>query len=168
MAETVTEASISERVFRVGNRPLMIIALGLAIVSIVPLSSLHELITTGTIDFHVVTDTRHKIPHWLLYGTAWPMLLGVIWFTIPLLRYFRQREMFTLGQRGIIISGVTLAPEEVLGFRYSLLRGYVLRSTRGEFPVHPYIVRGGPEALSEALPHLPPLKKGELPDWVLD
>lgn len=76
--------------------------------------------------------------------------------------------MFRLGPRGIVIGGEALAPEEVLGFRYSAFRGHVLKSSRGDFPIHPWMVKGGVEALAGALPHLPPLKKAEVPDWALD
>lgn len=167
MTDTGPEASISERVFRVGSRPLMIVAFCLAIVSIVPLSSFHELITTGTIDFEAVTNTRRKIPHWQLYATAWPIFLAGLWSIRPALRYFWQREMFRLDQHGIAIRGVTLAPEEVLGFRYSFLRGHVLQSTRGDFPIHPWMIRGAVEALAEALPHILPLKQANTPSWLL-
>jgi hypothetical protein len=168
MFEVGADGSNPERVFRVGNRPLLIIALTLAMTAIVPVSSLHELVTTGTIDMDAVTPTRRKIPIWILYATAWPIFLMALWGTLPTFRYLIRREMFRLGPRGIVISGEALAPEEVLGFRYSVLRGHVLKSSRGDFPIHPWMVKGGVEALAEALPHIPPLKKGEASDWMLD
>lgn len=76
--------------------------------------------------------------------------------------------MFRIGPQGIGIGGETLMPDEVLGFRYSILRGHVLRSTRGEFPIHPWMVKGGVEALNDALPNIPPLKKAATPDWLMD
>jgi hypothetical protein len=156
------------RVFRVGNRPLILIAAMIALTALVPASSLHELITTGTIDFEAVSQTRRKIPIWFLYATAWPIFLITVWSTRSILRYVFHRDMFSLGSDGITIRGQTLSPDEVQGFRHSFLRGHVLRSRRGEFPIHPWMVKGGVEALAEALPHIPPLKKGEVPGWLLD
>lgn len=168
MVQASAEALASERVFRVGNRPLILIAAIVALTALVPISSLHELWTTGTIDLDAVSSTRRKIPIWILYATAWPIFLATVWSTRPILRYVFDRKMFSLGSEGITIRGQTLSPDEVQGFRHSLLRGHVLRSTRGDFPIHPWMVRGGVEALAEALPNIPPLRKSEAPDWMLD
>jgi hypothetical protein len=168
MSEANAEGSTSERVFKVGNRPLILIAVMVALTAMVPVSSLYELWTTGTIDLDAVSPTRQKIPVWILYATAWPIFLLVLWSIRPVLGYFVDREMFRLGPQGIVIGGETLLPENVTGFRISFFRGHVLRSTRGEFPVHPWMVKGGVEALAELLPHIPPLKKGQAPDWMLD
>jgi hypothetical protein len=168
MAETTAEASESKIVFRVGNRPLILVAAMLAMFAVVPVESLYELATTGMIDMDAVTPTRRMIPVWQLYATMWPIFLLALWSVRPLLPYFLKREMFRLNQWGIAIHGVTLAPEEVLGFRYSFLRGHVLQSTRGDFPIHPWMIKGAVEALTAALPHVPPLRQGKVPSWLLD
>jgi hypothetical protein len=167
MAKTVAEASGSDRVFRVGNRPLILVAAMLAMVAVLPVESLFELATTGTIDMDAVTPTRHKIPVWQLYAIMWPIFLLALWGIRPLLGYFLKREMFRLSQRGIAIRGVSLTPEEVLGFRYSFLRGHILQSTRGDFPIHPWMIKGAVEALAAAFPHIPPLRQGNAPSWLL-
>lgn len=167
MAEACAEASDSERVFTVGNRPLMIVAIALAIAATLPVTSLYELITSGTIDIDAVGRGRREIPNWLTYSVGWLVGAPFIWSSLSLLRYVRAREMFRLCPQGITIHGVTLAPEEVLGFRYSFLRGHVLQSARGDFPIHPWMVKGGVEALADAFPHVLPLKRAELPPWAL-
>lgn len=84
------------------------------------------------------------------------MFLPFLWYYRPYFRYFGESEMFRLNEQGIVIGGTTLAPEEVLGFRYSFFRGHVLHSTRGDFSIHPRISEGAMEALAEAFPHVPP------------
>ena len=166
--DTRSDGLPTARVFRVGNRPLILLVAMIALTALVPASSVHELITTGTINFEAVSQTRRKIPIWFLYATAWPTFLITVWSTRPILRYVFDREMFSLVPEGITIRGQTLSPDEVQGFRHSFLRGHVLRSTRGEFPIHPWMVKGGVEALADALPHIPPLRRSEAPDWMLD
>ena len=149
---------ITERVFRVKDRPLYGIALMLTLCAILPMMSIHELITTGTIDMDAVGQGRRKTPTWISYLVTWSIFLPYLWYFRPYFRYFGESEMFRLNERGIVIGGTTLSPDEVLGFRYSLFRGHVLHSTRGDFPIHPRLSEGAIEALAEAFPHVDPPK----------
>lgn len=158
MPESSANYRITERVFRVDDWRLYSIALILTLCAIVPVISLHELITTGTIDMDAVGKGRRKIPSWILYLGAWSCFFIILWFFRPFFRYFGESEMFRLNEHGIVVSGTTLAPDEVIGFRYSFFRGYVLQSTRGDFSIHPRISEGAIEALAEAFPHIPPPK----------
>lgn len=162
------ELTETEQVFRVGNRPLILIALFVAFLAFVPAISLYELFTTGTIDLDAVGKGRRAIPNWQLYAIGWIIGPPLIWGSLRvLLRYLPEREMFRLGPQGITIRGETIAPEDVHCFATSFRKGHVLRTTRGDFPLHPLMVRGAPEALASALPHVPPLKNREIAAWAL-
>ena len=158
MPEQRADYRITERVFRVKDRPLYGIALMLSLGAILPAMSIHELVTTGTIDMEAVGKGWRKRPTWISYLITWSIFLPYLWYFRPYFRYFGESEMFRLNERGIVIRGTTLAPDEVLGFRYTFFRGYVLQSTRGDFSIHPRISEGAIEALAEAFPHVPPPK----------
>ncbi len=104
---------------------------------------------------------------WALYLSGWVAFVAAVWTHRPLLRYFGESEMFRLGQQGILIGGVTLAPTEVLGFRNSFLRGHVLQTTRGDFPIHPWLIKGAVEALADAFPHVTPPKRRYKPSRLM-
>ena len=162
------ELTDTEQVFRVGNRPLVLIALFVAFLAVLPANSLYELITTGTIDLEAVGKGRRAIPNWQVYAIGWILGAPLIWASLRvLMRYLPEREMFRLGPQGITIRSETIAPEEVQGFATSFRRGHVLRTTRGDFPFHPLMVKGAPEALALALPHVPPLKNRDIAAWAL-
>lgn len=158
----------TEQVFRVGNRPLILIALFVAMLAVLPANSLYELITTGTIDLDAVGKGRRAIPTWQVYTIGWIIGAPLIWASLRvLMRYLPEREMFRLGPQGITIRGETIAAEEVHGFATSFRKGHVLRTLRGDFPIHPLMVKGAPEALALALPHVPPLKNRDIAAWAL-
>ena len=167
MFEVSADGSSLDRVFRVGDPALYRIAFYLAFGAVLPLVSLQELVTTGTIDMEAVGRGRGRFPMWALYLSGWVAFVAAVWTHRPLLRYFGDSEMFRLGQQGIAIRGVTLAPEEVLGFRYSFLRGHVLQSTRGDFPIHPWLIKGAVEALADAFPHVAPPKRRYRPSRLM-
>lgn len=155
MLEPSVDERFKERVFRVMNGPLYGIAFLLALCAILPVMSLHELITTGTIDMDAVGKGRRETPTWMAYLIGWFLFLSTLLIYRPIIRYVLDGEMFRLNQQGIVIRDTTLTPEEVLGFSPSiLLRGYVLHSTRGDFSIHPRISDGAMEALAEAFPHV--------------
>ena len=167
MFEARADGSNLERVFRVGDRPLYSLAFYLTLATVMPVLSLYELVTTGTIDMDAVSRGRLELPMWSLYLGGWLIFVAAMWAYRPHLRYFVDSEMFRLNEHGIVVCGVQIAPEEVLGFRYSFLRGHVLQSARGDFPIHPWMIKGAVEALAEAFPHIPPIKQGNTPRWLM-
>ncbi|MCZ8136754.1 MAG: hypothetical protein O9266_10645 [Porphyrobacter sp.] len=167
MFEVGTDGTNLERVYRVDDLMLYGVVFKLSLCAALPLLSLYELFTTGSIDMEAVGRGRLGAPMWSLYLFGWSALVATVWAHWHQLRYFGDSEMFRLGQKDIKIRVESLAPEEVLGFRYSFLRGHVLQSTRGDFPIHPWMIKGAVEALADAFPHVTPPKQRYKPSWLL-
>ncbi|UYV14721.1 hypothetical protein [Porphyrobacter sp. ULC335] len=167
MADNALSDAGAERAFNVGYRALMPVVAIFAVLAILPIMSLHELLTTGTIDLDAVGQGSRKTPTWISYLVGWGCFLLVL-VANPFRKYFTRPEMFRLGPQGITLSGVNLAPDEVLGFGVSPLRGFVLHSSRGDFPIHPWLIKGATRALAEAFPNVAwHTRKEEWPSWLL-
>ena len=152
----ITPDSIERRTFYVSTIALLLVFTGLVLAAIVPMRMVFELASTGTIDLDAVSPTRRKIPVWILYLGSTMIFLPAFWFAIPIWRYVPNREMFQLTRDGILLRNRLIKKDDVVGFRFSFLRGYHLQTTQGAFSIHPAMSKGATEALIKAFPKTPP------------
>lgn len=135
-------------------RALILVPLGaLAVPSVLPLMSIHEVITTGTIDFDAVGKGRGKFPMWLLYSVGWVGFFTMYWAIHPIEKYYANRVMFELDAGHITISGTRLALDEIASVRWRRFYHALELKTQDEtFLVHPHLVPWSTVALIRALP----------------
>jgi hypothetical protein len=145
----------------------MLLACG--VLAVFPAMSLHELITTGTIDWNA-TDGRRSWPRWITYPLGW----GGLWFglqiLVPLLKYSVRAFMFALDDEALEIGRHRIPREQVTKIRPRWWRGDVLVETaRGNFSINPAKVAGGVTALSHAFPdRFEPLHLRDGPEWIVE
>ena len=142
------------REFRVLPRTIILVAvLLLPLAAALPAMSLHELLSTGTIDWTYEGLGRRALPSWATYPFGWTLLFWCLYFFIPMLRYLRAPLMFALEPDAIEVHGTRLDRDEVITIRPRTWHADVLlESTRGNFRIYPGHVAGGVAALKEAFP----------------
>jgi hypothetical protein len=136
--------------------------------AVYPALSLHELVTTGTIDW-TATEGRRSWPRWLTYSIGWAGLWFGLQIVVPLLKYSVRPLMFALDDEALEIGGLRIPREQVTVIRPRWWRGDVLVETeRGNFSINPAKVAGGVTALRRAFPdrfEVRYLKDG--PEWIV-
>ncbi|WP_068863230.1 hypothetical protein [Erythrobacter dokdonensis] len=145
---------LARREFKVLPRTIFLVGLILLpITALLPAISLHELISTGTIDWTYRGSGRRALPSWAAYPFGWAFLLWGLYFFVPMLRYIRSPLMFALEPEGIEVQGIRIERNEITSIRPRILQGDVLlESERGKFRIYPGHVAGGVAALKEAFP----------------
>ena len=131
---------------------------------ILPAMSLFELVTTGTIDLEAVGRGRMEIAQWKLYIVGWAVFLffGAGYF--PMLKYYREPEMFALSKEGIEIEGRLFSRDEILSIR-NTWRGLRVETARQSYFFHVYAVPGASSALARMFPNFE-IKTREAPIWL--
>ncbi|MEP5939071.1 MAG: hypothetical protein ABJ239_12150 [Erythrobacter sp.] len=110
--------------------------------------------TTGTIDTEAVGKGRVKLPTWLSYMIGWLCFTYCFWLARPIWRYWQHPEIFRINSEGIIIANTAIPIADIEGSRFSFIKGNVLQTKHGEFPIHPELASGATEALLQYCPQV--------------
>ena len=142
------------REFRVLPRTIVMVGVvALSVAALLPAMSLHELLSTGTIDWTYRGSGPRALPSWVVYPLGWAFLLWCLYFYIPMLRYLRSPVMFALEPDAIEVHGTRIERNEVTSIRPRMWHSDVLlESKRGNFRIYPGHAAGGVAALTEAFP----------------
>jgi hypothetical protein len=119
----------------------------------IPAMSLHELLTTGTIDWTAVGSGRRKVPIWIIYAFGW---VGFLWFVsifVPMLKYYVRPVMFALEHGAIEVEGQRIANQDVIAIRPRQWHvDALLETTHGNHRLHLHLVPKGVTALRSSFP----------------
>jgi hypothetical protein len=131
--------------------------------------SIHELYTTGTIDWMASGSGRRRYPSWFVYPFGWALLLYFLRLYLPLYKYLWQPLMFALDDEAIEIDGHRIPLDQVIALHPRSHRADVLVETeQGDFSIRPYQVARGVSALRKAFPdRFEPQYLTDAPAWVV-
>ena len=124
---------------------------GTALLLALPMMSLFELFSNGSIDFSAVSPTRFEVPIWILYLIGWSSLVTVLpcglfdsW------RYALRGYVFRISEDKICLDGVILNREEITSTSRTF-RGVKVQTEQRTFYFHPYMSLDGEEAFEAFL-----------------
>jgi hypothetical protein len=159
----------TRREFRFRGRTLAVYVVMFGLMSVVPIMSLHELFTTGTINWTAGGEGRRSYPSWIAYPLGWAMMLYFPRLYFPLFKYLKHPLMFALDDQAIEIGGERIPREQVISILPRSRHADVLVETeRGGYSIRPFQVAGGVSALQEAFPDkFDPKFLRDAPAWLV-
>ncbi|MEL1250469.1 hypothetical protein [Aurantiacibacter gilvus] len=122
------------------------------IAGFLPALSIHELATTGTIDWSAVTSGRREIPHWLIYPIGWLcfLTLAMVGF-VPAISAILRGYVFEIESNRIRIGGEWISRTEIGEGKWIWTGGMRLKTTHGNVHFYPRLSPGGPKAVEAFL-----------------
>jgi len=122
----------------------------------VPLASIHEIITTGTIDMDAVGRGRAEIPVWILYLITWPVFLYFcVLFFLPAFGAIIRGYVFKCDGETLIVKGVAIEKLAIRSYEFTLVKGTCLSTENGGVSFHPGLSSKGNEIMEDFLQGIP-------------
>lgn len=103
-----------------------------------------ELIQTGSVDLHRMSDSRISIPHWLtLLATGPFFLVTFVAFTRHAIASIWRGYEFRLREHSIYVRGQDIPRTAISGYRESFTSGVGLETEHGTIFFNPDLCRNG-------------------------
>lgn len=123
-----------------------------AVELVLPLMSLFELATTGTIDFGAMSKGRLEFPIWLGYVIVWPIFIyHCIQIFIPALGCIRQGFVFKILGDHLETGDGTVSRSDIREFSWVNRHKLALETATGSRVLYPGFSHDGKAAINEFL-----------------
>lgn len=136
------------RTFSLGWRYFWPVVAAIGLLSVVPATSVWELVTTGQIDLEAVSEGRWRLPIWVLHLIGWILFIPTLPILLyPLLKYPAKGWVFKIADDAIIIDAQIIHFSEIKSIKETVW-GMRISTSDKRYYFHPRMGVSGYEAFA--------------------